>query len=207
MTAIAGRKAAVKVSGAPVAFTGEATTKLVANTVYQITNAAKQTWDRALPITVKKDGVSQAATLYTLNRLTGTVTFLADIGGAPVVTVDGSYLPLSLAAEAKQFNYDILAQLLEDSQFGDTDVTRVQGLQDVQGTIGRWYSVDTYFGDALVAGVPVVIEFASNSAAGFDRRVWALLDKDGMNAAIAGLIDESVHFNGSPDADGRVLSR
>lgn len=207
MTATAGRKAQVKVSGAPVVFTGEATTKLVANTVYQVTNAVKQTWDRAVAITVKKDGVAQAAALYTLNRLTGTVTFLADIGGAPVVTVDGSYLPLSLAAEAKQFNYDLIAQQLEDNQFGDTDVTRVQGLQDVQGTIGRWYSVDTYFGDALVAGVPVVIEFSSNSAGAFDRRLWADINKDGMMAAIAGLIDESVSFVGSPDADGRILSR
>ncbi|MGH9424580.1 MAG: hypothetical protein ACRD3J_31695 [Thermoanaerobaculia bacterium] len=207
MTAIAGRLAAVKVSGAPVAFTGEATTTLVANTTYQITNAVKRTWDMTVAITVKKDGVAQSAALYTLNRLTGTVTFLADIGVGHTITVDGSYLPLSLAAEAKQFSYTLSAQLLEDNQFGDTDITRVLGPQDCAGSLSRWQGVDTYFTDALLAGNPVVIEFSSNSAVGFDRRMWALLNQDGITAAIAGLIEESVAFMGTPDADGRILSR
>src|SRR3954452_186344 len=112
MSAIAGRKGLIKVSGVGVAFVGEATTKVTANTVYQITNATKRGWDRAAAITVKKDGVAQAAALYTLNRLTDTVTFLADIGGAPVVTLDGTYLPLSNAAEAKSFSYKLMRDIL-----------------------------------------------------------------------------------------------
>ena len=205
MSGKSGRRAQVKVSGAAVTFTTEATTTVTANTVYQITDATKRVWDPTAAITVYKDAVSQSPTLYTINRLTGTITFTAD-QGASVITVSGSYLPLSLAAEAKEYSYDRTAQMLEDNAFGDSDVTRVMGLQDVSGTIGRWWSVDTYFTDALLAGNPVVIEFWSDSTLAFDRRCWALLEKDEMKAAIEGLIEESVTFNGTPDADGRILS-
>lgn len=107
--AIHGRKALVKVSGAGVAFLDEATTKVTANTVYQITDAAKRVWDRSATITVEVDAdgagaggfVVAAASTYTVNRLTGTITFNADQGVDAIVRVDGTYLPLSTAAEGR----------------------------------------------------------------------------------------------------------
>lgn len=206
MTQLAGRKAQVKVSGGAVAFAGEATTTKVANTVYQITNAAKQVWDPSAAITVKANGVVADPSTYDVNRLIGQITFHADQGAA-VITLDGSYLPLSLAAEAKQYSFTLSTAMLEDNQFGDDDVTRVAGLTDVQGSIGRWYSIDTYFEDALVAGLPVVLEFWTDSGSTFDRRIWGIVNSDGMTAAIAGLIEENVSFMGSADADHRVASK
>lgn len=212
MTAVAGKKAQVKVTGAGLALTLTPLTELVSGTTFQVTDPTKRILDRVAQIDVYRDGglystTAVAGTLINVNRLTGTVTVAPPGGAGHTWLMTSTYLPASLAAEAKQFQYDILAQMLEDNQFGDADVTRVQGLQDVQGTLGRWYSIDTYFTDALLAGNPVVIEFSSDSSVAFNRRAWALLNKDSMSAAINGLIEESVSFVGTPDVDGRILSR
>src|SRR6266496_4096205 len=107
--AIAGRRALVKVSGGAIVFTDEACTTVTANTVFQITNAVKRVWDRAVAVVVKKDAVVQAAALYTLNRLAGTITFLADIGGGHAITVSGSYLPMAAVIEGKMYSWEISA--------------------------------------------------------------------------------------------------
>src|SRR4051812_39714265 len=94
MAAKAGRLISVKVSGVAVAFTAEATTTTDTKT-YKVTNAVKRVWDRAAAITVK-DGGTPTAEAYTLNRLKGTVTFAN--AGTRVITLDGSYLPMSTLA-------------------------------------------------------------------------------------------------------------
>jgi hypothetical protein len=203
--AYAGKSASVRIPGAATAFTAEATTKLVANTVYQITNASRRVLDRTAAITVKKDGVAQAATLYTLNRLTGTVTFLADIGGAAVVTMDGSYLPMSAAAEARSFNLSTRKNHGEDSAFGDTYVTRVATLLDCDGSLGAWQSVDVFFRDALIFGAPVVLEF-SRDGTNVDVRAWGLLGAEQIAAAVDGLVEKTVPFSGAADSDGRSFA-
>src|SRR4051812_21765948 len=100
MPGIAGRKALVKVTGAPVAFAGEATTDSGDHQTYQITNAAKRVWDRATTLVVKVAAVVTVES-YTFNRLTGKVTFATVNAGRGAVTLDGAYLPLSVAIGAK----------------------------------------------------------------------------------------------------------
>lgn len=213
--AMHGKKALVKVSGEGVEFTDEATTRVTANTVYQITNAAKRVWDRSATITVEVDAdggggggyaVADPDT-YTINRLTGTVTFDDDQGADAIVRVDGTYLPLSTAAEGRAYAYELSASNPPGSQFGDTAVVRpAQGLLDIAGSVGAWHSADTYFSDALLAGVPVVLEFYSDSSGAFDCRAWVLLEKDGIQSVIDGLVEEDVEFVGAADADGRTIS-
>lgn len=211
MSAIQGRRGLVKVTGAAVAFTAEACTTITANTVYQITNATKRVWDRAAAITVKKDGVAQAATLYTLNRLTGTVTFLADIGAGHVITLDGQYLPLSNAAEAKSFSYKLMRELLDstsyDSATTDQGFKRKDvGLYDASGTLGQWVSVDRYFETALIQGDPVVVELWADRATAFDIRFWAALSQQQIESVCDGLVSQTVEWVGDPDVDGRMIS-
>jgi hypothetical protein len=211
MSAIAGKRGLVQLTGAAVAFVGEACTTVTANTIYQITNAAKRVWDRALPITVKKDGVTQAAALYILDRLNGKVTFLADIGGGHVITLDGSYLPLSTAAEAKTYGYAITADQLDSTSYDSANASggfkrKDLALLDASGTLGRWRSVDRYFENALIQGDPVVIELWADRGTAFDLRVWANLNRQQIQSACAGLIDETVEWKGDPDVDGRVIS-
>lgn len=206
MAALSGKNAAIYVSGVSTSFTDEACTTVSANTVYQITNTAKRVWDRSVTVTVKKDTVAQAATLYTLNRLTGTVTFLADIGGGHTITVSGNYLPISQAAQAKTYSYTIAAGNLNVTKFGDTYTTAILGLKNVSGSLSTW-GIDTYFRDALIAGSPVVIEFWTDTTSGvYDLRVWALLTNEQVKEAVAGAVDVSVSFVGSTDVDTREIS-
>jgi hypothetical protein len=205
MPAKPGKNARLYVSGAAVSFTDEACTTLVANTTYQITNTAKRIWDRSIAITVKKDAVSQASTLYTLNRLTGTVTFNSDIGGGHTITVSGSYLPTSQAAQAKSYDYSITAGLIPVAKFGDVYIPRLTGLYDIKGSLSGW-KIDTYYSAALIAGVPVVLEFWSDSTLAYDVRSWALLNRQQVQAAIDGAISESVSFEGATDVDLRSIS-
>lgn len=205
MPALSGKGAAVYASGAALSFTDEATTTLTANTVYQVTNTAKRVWDRSTTITVKKDAVAQASSLYTLNRLTGTVTFLADIGGGHTITVSGNYLPMSQVAQGKAYSYQIKASNLNVTKFGDTYMTRIQGMKDVAGSVNLW-GIDTYYRDALIAGNPVVVEFWTDTTSTYDLRVWALLNHEDVKTALTDAVDVTVQFAGSTDVDLREIS-
>lgn len=204
MAAAAGRKIRVKVSAAATAFTDEACTNSGDNLTYQITNAVKRVWDRAATITVKKDAVTQLATLYTLNRLSGKITFGVS-QGAGVITVSGSYLPMSLAAEAKSWRLAFIGRNAEDPAFGDDDVTRLQVRQDINGQLGRWW-IDGYFHDALNAGDPIVAEMFLDGGTTPTAKAWIILGSRTVSGEKAGLIEEMVDFEGAADVDGRSFT-
>src|SRR4051812_25153572 len=117
MPSTAGKLGLVKLGGTPTAFTNEATTATVANKVYQIANTAKRVWSPTATITVKDGGVAVNAVTdpYTINRLTGKVTFAATT--ARVITISGTYLPMLTIAKAKSITYDRGAELLDDTTF------------------------------------------------------------------------------------------
>lgn len=204
MAGLAGKKALVKVSGAATAFTAEAFTSLGDNKTYQITNTAKRVWDPTITIVIKVGG-SPTVESYTINRLTGTVTFATVDAGRGAVTADGSYLPMSMALEAKEFYYTITAKNDPDNSFGDDYVTRVQTTKDITGTLGRW-RIDQYFRDALIAGSTIAIQFFADSSGAADLVCWALLKMTGVQAAQNGLQEEPIAFDGVTDADGRAIS-
>lgn len=206
MGALAGRKALVKVTGAPVSFTDEATTGNVGHTVYTITNPAKRCWDATATITVKVDGVTANPTTYTLNRVAGTVTF-ASSQGASVVTVSGSYLPLTAIAGGKAFTLTLQASQDDASTFGDTYKTSTRGMLDASGSIGAWLQSGTNALRAdLVADTPVVLEIYANASSAYTARVRATLNKEQIQAAVQGNIDQSVDFQGAVDVDGNAVA-
>ncbi len=206
MPSTAGRKALVKVSGAAIVFTDEAFTDSGDHKTYQITSTTKRVWDPTAAVVVKTGGVTTVE-VYTVDRLRGRITFALVDALRGAVTVSGSYLPMSVAARSKAYTWSLMQTLLDDTDFEDTGfVTRNVGLHDVSGTISRWKSTDTYFADTLIAGLPVVIEFFLDATGLPDLCVWALLDKDDVKSAIAGLVEEDVSFQGAPDADLRVAS-
>jgi len=206
MSGTPGRRAQVKVSGAPVAFITEACTTLLANTKYQITNPVKGVWDRAIAVTVFKDAVLQAANLYTINRLSGTITFLADIGAGHVITVTGSYLPMAAAIEGKTFSYEITRQNLDVSAFQAVWITRIESLKDGKCGIGKWKTLDETMSAYVLAGVPVVVEMdPDTNLAGYGLRMWGLPTKDAVNAVLTNAIEETVEFVATPDIDNNIV--
>lgn len=209
--AIAGRRALVRVSGAPVAVTGEATTADGALRSFTITNPAYRVWDRAAPVAVTRstDGTTFTAVPaaeYTVNRLSGTVTFATPQAAGTQVRVSASYLPLAAAAEAKEFSYTLAGKQAEVSTFGASYVQRQQVQRDVTGSLSMWTTADRTFEDALTADRPVVLEFYSDSSAAPDFRAWALVSKDDIKAAVDGMAETSVEWEGTPDTEGRITS-
>jgi hypothetical protein len=206
--AIAGRKAQVKVAGAPLTLTNEPTTSQGAG-VFQVTAAAKRVLDRSAALTARyttDSGVTYtAATPTSVNRLTGQLTFTGLPAGA-VVQVTGAYLPLSAVAEAKEYGYTLTSKNVEASRLGDVYVDRDTVQQDVTGTLGQWFSTDRYFENALTAESIVLLEFYSDSSAAVDLRCWATVSKTEMKAAMDGLVETTVSFEGTPDLEGRSIS-
>lgn len=200
--AVAGKKALVKVSGAAVGMTAEATTAS-GNITYQITNAAKRVLSLSGTVTVKDGGVATVEA-YTLNRLTGTITFGS--ATARTITVDADYLPMATAAEAHEYSYSLTAANSEVPRFGDNYQRRIGGMKDISGSLSLWHANSDYI-DILTGDDPVVLEFYSNSSGAFDLRCWALLDSDEVKSAVTGgAATESVSFSGTTDADGRAIS-
>lgn len=203
--AIAGKKAQVKVSGDPLSFSGESFST-TDDQNYQIDDAAKRVWCRNCTITVYEDG-AETTEDYSLNRLTGVITFASADGTRGTITADGQYLPMSVAAEAYDYTYTIDSDNAEDNAFGDEFISRVQTLKDISGSISRWYKLDSYYYDALTSGEPVVIELYADEGSTFELRIWGLLATDEITAAVDGLVEEAVDFEGTHDDDNRALSQ
>lgn len=215
MTGTPGRRAVVKVSGAPVVITNEATTNLGDDKTYRITNAAKRVLDPYAAVTVKIGGSAMApngADPWKLNRLTGTVTFAAANGSRGSVTVDGSYLPLATVVRCRSYAWNISASNADDTDF-DTAWTdngftrRVQTLKDMSGTLSGKWSTDLSLTNALLNATFVVLEFFTDRGAARDVICWAQLSKQDVGAAVDSINEYSVEFQSAGDADGNVAAQ
>jgi len=205
--AYAGNHALVKVSGAPVAFVTEA----CASTDYQVyyvssTDINKEPWGSTATMIVYVDGSTSTET-YTLDRLAGSVSFAVAATSRGAVTLSGDYVPLSSAANAHAWTISVSANNLDDSVFGDSWRTRIQGLKDVSGSLSEWYS-DNTFVDILTSTSqqPCVIEMFHASTDTYFARAWAVLNTDDVSAAVDGLVEGAVSWSGTLDADDRAIT-
>ncbi len=132
---------------------------------------------------------TEATTAYSLNRLNGKVTYASAV--SRVIKISGDYLPMTTAAYAHSMSRSKAIDLLDKTQFGDTYKSKMTGLKYASGTLSQFNLADTTYSDALIAGVPVVIE-DRDAAASEPNRFWALLEKDDVSAAINGVQDEIV---------------
>lgn len=207
--ATVGYKSRVKVSGTAVNITAEATTDAGDHKSYQVTNTARRVLSPTAAITVKSDGTTVSSG-YTLDRLTGTVTFAVARGAAEAITIDGAYLPVSDVALARSYSYELSAGMLDASTFVDSAdgwMRKAQGQLDVSGSIGNLHdAADSLFRDALRSGSLVVLSFYPDASSTPSLIVWARFEKVTDDSAMDALVSESVDFVGSADADGRVVS-
>jgi hypothetical protein len=209
MPSTAGRLSLVKMSGGSTSFTGEATTVLVTNQVYQITAATKQVWDQFATITVKDGGtpVDPVADPYTINRLTGTVSFTNVT--SRTITIDGHYLPMTTIAKATDFTYEVDRPAIDDTTFDSNGWTEnVAGLGASAVSLGKnWESVSAPLLEAaLTSGAVLVLALYSNRNNAPDRLMWALPTKNARTTKVTDLAKVSLDFVGVTDADGREIS-
>lgn len=211
MAGIAGKKALVRVTGAPLDFTAEACTTADDQT-YTIADATRRYWDRDTAVQVFDDGVAvnPVADPYRIIRLTGQVVFeTADALRGPI-TVTGKYLPTSVAAGARAYSFELTQAILDDTDFDaagtDGHTRKLAGLKNVSGSISRRFRAESGMAAALIAGNPVILEFYSDRAQDPDLICWALLSKEGIQSAVDGTTDADVDWEGTPDADGVIIA-
>jgi hypothetical protein len=209
MSSTAGKIGLVKIGGTPTSFTDEATTATVVNKAYQITNTAKRVWSPTATITVKDGGVAVDASAdpYVINRLTGVVTFTATT--ARVITISGTYLPMSTIAKSKSITWQKGNEVLDDTTFDSAGYEEnIPGIHSVTASLGRnWES--TYaaiFKAAIINGSLLVIQIFHDSGAAADVLFWARPTKQAISIATRSIIGEDLSFVGSSDADLRVIS-
>jgi len=200
--ALAGKKAKILAYSDKVSMTAEATTTSD-NITYQITNAIKRILSRDDTITVK-DGGTPTVESYTLDRLTGRVTF----GSAVVrtITIDGYYLPVSTVANAYEYSWSGSGDNAESTTFEKEFIDRQQTLKDFESSISQFYEVSNYFYGLLNGDGQFVLEFYSVGTSSPDVRAWAKIASDEVSASVDGLVEESLDFEGTVDADKRSVS-
>lgn len=209
--AFAGKDALVKIAGAASSFTTAATTS-ADDRVYQLSSTTYQGLPFApdVAITVQtSSGGAYSSTSYTLNRLNGSVIF-ATSASRGACTVTGSYLPMSDAARAREYNISITGSNADATVFGKDWMVREQAQLDVTGSIGAFFSSQhsTQLGEVLTstARQPTAIDIYHTSTAVFAMRLWALLANDGLDASVDGMIENGVEFEGAFDADDRIIT-
>jgi len=196
--AITGMTGAVYVSDvntAPTAFSDKPCTGDAERKRYQITDANLRYWDPDTPVLVEVNGVS-VSTGFTLEHAGGFVVFNTALGVDDTVTVSGKSLTLVQAGGF--FNWSV------DGDADDAEATTFasQGWKEFKRTLIGWsgsaeaYWGDTQFYDSL--GKTVVVKLfvdagpAQNCLEGF-----AIINGEGIENPVDGLVQESIDFTGT----------
>lgn len=193
----------IKTTGTSTAVVAGACTDGGAHTAYQLTDATKRAMDPTVVPVVYEDGVATAAA-YTIDGLTGTVTFAAARGGAVVVTMDYSYLPLLAVAAGKEFSVESTAALADKTTFDDSGIRkRMATLFDAKGTIGLLAILsedldasgnERKLADVLQNGTMVYLEIQPGGS-GQKFRAYVHLDTTTTKGSgVEGLIDSTLSF-------------
>lgn len=222
----AGKNCVIRQLSATTAF-GESTdlaaTTSADDTIYQLASSSQQgmPWGSTGAITVADSsgggGSAWGSTLYSVNRLNGSVVFTSS--ASRDVFLVGEWIDLSTAtfgstdsaqvAQAYEYSYTLSAGNVEDNVFLDDFISRVQLTKDVVGTFGMRYTTgnnDTYYNLlTTTSDMPVVMEFRSSSS-GWDARCWALISGEDIAMAHDDVINDTISFEGTVDADDRVVT-
>jgi hypothetical protein len=205
----------IKAGGPSTAITDEPTTKVTANTVYQITNTAKRILDPSVAVVVKVDadgaggGPAVVATLgtYTIDYLYGNITFASDQGSAATVTVTGAYLsPVDLVG-ATEFSLSLVRALVDSSVFGTAGYRlRVATLSDFSGSVTTLNPVQrdldagggvTKLLAFLTGGTAFLIEIRLGGTGNYFRG-WILLEAIDEKQSPENLYEATLKFVSAP---------
>ena len=197
--AIVGMTGAVYVSDvntAPVSFNDETCSAVdTQRKRYQIDDPDLMYWDPTHPVLVEVNDEAVVAG-FTLEHVGGFVIFDTALGADDTVTVSGKALTLIQAGGF--FNWSI------DGDADDADATTFasQGWKESVRTLKGWsgsaeaYWGDTQFFDSL--GKTVVVKLFVDSGPSQDcLEGFAVINGDGIEAPVDGLIQEAVDFTGT----------
>jgi hypothetical protein len=196
--AITGMTGAVYISDvntAPVSFSDKPCTGDAQRKRYQINDSDMRYWDPSTPVLVEVDG-DTVSTGFTLEHAGGFVVFDTARDAEDEVTVSGKYLTLIQAGGF--FNWSI------DGDADDAEATTFAsgGWKEFARTLKGWsgsaeaYWGDTQFFDSL--GKTVVVKLFVDAGEAQDcLEGFAIINGDGIESPVDGLVQESVEFTGT----------
>jgi hypothetical protein len=196
--AISGMTGAVYVSDvntAPVSFSDKPCTGDTERKRYQVNDSSLRYWDPDTPVLVEVNGAS-VSTGFTLEHAGGFVVFNTALGVDDTVTVSGKSLTLVQAGGF--FNWSV------DGDADDAEATTFasQGWKEFKRTLIGWsgsaeaYWGDTQFYDSL--GKTVVVKlFVDAGPSQKCLEGFAIINGDGIENPVDGLVQETVDFTGT----------
>lgn len=204
--AYAGHKAYVTLSGTGVALSTAAMVAADGKT-FQVSASSAQgePFDPTASITVKSTSATLTSTQYTAYRLNGTIILNTSSTGS--YTISTTYLPTSTVGNAHAFSYTVAASNLDVTTFDSVYRSRIQSVLDVSGSLDEFWSTgNARLNLAASSSQPVALSFYEQSTSSFGTRCWAYLSGDDISAAVDAVVDQSVGFEGTDDADKRVVT-
>ncbi len=179
----------------PVPFLDATTTGDAARKRYQVVDPAHRYWPLDAEVTVKVNAV-EVTTGFRLERAGGYVEFDDVLGAEDVVTVSGT--ALTLAQAGGFFNWSI------DGDADDADATTFasQGWKEFARTLKGWSgSAEAYWGDEQFfdsLGKTVVVKLFVDAGPAQDCfEGFAIINGDGIESPVDGLVQETVEFTGT----------
>lgn len=209
----AGYNSSVKGTGTPTAMVAEATTELVADTVFQITASARRILDPDAALTVLVNA-APVASGFTVDYLFGKVTFSPALAPGDVVTLTGNYLPAFEVLEGREASVSMKRDIGDVTIFHATDKHRkkLALLLDASGTIG----ILRAFLDLLEGGNPAsqlfailtdgtrkVIEYAPGGQSKVFR-AWVRFETEDVEAAVDALVTGSLSWQCVTSENGKA---
>lgn len=208
----------IRCQGTSTAFTNEATTKLTANTRYQLNTDVRRLLDPAVAVVVEVDAdgaggggyVVASPSTYSVDYLFGVITFATDQGASALVRVSGSYLPVVDLLGVTSWQLDASRTVLDDTTVNNTSGWRTKklGLRDLTCELELNESLltdnDTGAGtkkleDFFTNGTPLLFE---RLVGGKRFRAWVLPSGTGEGGALDELVKNTVNFTGAAQAVG-----
>lgn len=197
--AVPGYKAKLYTTGDAVAFTGESTTSIGGN-AYQIDNSAFTIWDWTQDVTVYENGVESDPD--NIRYLSGVIEF--DSAPTEPVTVDGSYLPKVEFALGTSVDFSRTSAELEVTVFGDTDIARIYGLQDIEATIEGYQTLldevdagEKSLSDVLEDRDFLVLVYQPDSDNDYEVRAVVMFTEQALSQAVDDLMGSTISMAGA----------
>lgn len=195
MAQSAGYDTTLKTGDDPTTLTSAACTKITANTVYRITNAAQRVLDPATAVVVESDPLANGTwgtISATVDYFTGTVT-VADQGATALVRVSGKYIPLVTMLYARSASFDASVDELDITDFSTAgDREFLMGLQRGELAFEVVSDADDDLGpgslrEALVGRSRIFVEYQPGGQGRF-LRFWAFLKSRSTATPVDGLV-------------------
>lgn len=198
MAVFTGQTADIYLASGSMALTHEAMTDSGDHTNYQVTNAAKRVLDYATTqqISTSTDGVTwtvQAASLYTLNGLTGTVTFNSAQSSSTLARIEsGAYLPIAVIAQATDWTLSISADMKDVSVLGSDWKKQIYAMRSATVQFNKWWEDSFYLG-LLTAGSIFVIKLDADNVNNRSYMCYAQIQNDSIKTVNDSPVSEAIN--------------